>query len=214
MFIIGVVLLLSLPLLASWFRFIARQPPGLPQELTRASHGAGMVAFALLAAFGVFGTRTGGDLFRATVSNLDGPARLIPAALWLGVMILGVNWLVIGAGGTRSPVVDARLRSRAVAKVGLALFLWFAGRNYWLSVSGFGPVSRDLAWLAISGVAIWCGITGLTKIWLLQRGVKRGNRAPPPHPAPRGRAGDAPEAEAYQAMRRQGSRLSLDDRDF
>jgi hypothetical protein len=104
------VLVLMLPVvaLADWFRFIARQTPGLPQELARASHGAAMVVFALLFALRFYGGRSGSPPW-------------MPGAVCAGVALWGLAWLVIGAGRTRMPYVDAHLMSRALVKTGFGL---------------------------------------------------------------------------------------------
>lgn len=217
------VLLLLVPFVAvrDYFGRIGQLDPR-SGALTKASHGAGMVALGLWA----YWKR---DSIGLTIFDWAPYAVLAIAAF-------GLFWLLAGWRAAKifgpAPGIDEFLTARSVGKLaigGLLIWLPSAGQDWFLPKGPFAPLREfiyvktnyDVLLLLVQNAALldfaaaWCFVTGITKIVLLQA-VKQRRRPnlPPLHPAPRGYAGNATADEAYSALKRRGNRIDLDDRQF
>jgi hypothetical protein len=153
--------------LADWFKFIKRQPPG-QQELTKACHGAGMLA--LLALWFSF---AGG--FSAYVTQLGRDAA--NPVIWIaaGIAAWGLGWLLLNAGfAARAipPPHRATMIVRGLLKAAL-------GAAAWIYAGKLPPLARADLFVGLLGLglyvlAAWCTSTGGTKVLLmLWRGSRR-----------------------------------------
>jgi hypothetical protein len=212
------ILLLLVPFVAlgDYFGKLGRLDPR-SAALTKASHGAGMLALGLWAYW---------KRYSIGLTVFD----WVPLAV-LGVAAFGLFWLAAGWRAAKiygpAPGVDEFLIARSVGRLAVGAVLW------WLPGADQGPLAPlrlfvysttgyDL-WAQVVDVnagllrfaASWCFITGLAKIVLLQAVKQRRPRnLPPLHPAPRGHAGNASRDEAFSALQRRGNRIDLDKRQF
>lgn len=220
MFAAGYLALLPLIIPATvWLRYvtwISRQPPGQRVELTKASHGAGMLALSGSIVFLAHGQG-------AAVSSM--PLLWVP----LGIMVIwGALWLVTSGlqarlYGSQGPL-DTVLLVRSMVKVGIGVaiahFIPFQSSQLLAALPRIADLTGIVfALLCLAGwfVAWWCVFTGAAKILLLllTRIRGRARRTPKPTQNPRGDARNASRAEARNAMRGLGGMTSkLDEREF
>jgi len=160
----GIVLLAAaLPFvaLADWFRWIKQQPPH-EQALARASHGAALIVFVLLATFGTGGVNG--------VVTFVGQAAADPADEWPGlvlaiVFVWGVVWFVSGVSGARG-LRNGLLAWRAFVKLALGLgAILYLERGH-----PSGALGSNGARMSILLVGLWCVVTGAVKFVLLRMG--------------------------------------------
>jgi hypothetical protein len=216
----GVAALLALDLamiFARGYRNFLRQQQPRDGELTRASHGMGMLVLLVVAGIAMR------QIWRWQFSDFTDalqagdPWHWVPALLVLLVVTWAVLWVMTGtrralrAGAER----DSRVMTRSLLKIlaGLALVLIVCKPpDAWA-----GPV--ELLWSvpyapwAVIAVAAWLVVTGLVKFIIAAKG--RSKPRQPPITPPKPPARDATEKEAVEDMRGLGGRkTSLDDRGF
>jgi hypothetical protein len=212
------VLALLSPLIvfSLWHQWIKAKGPTLDGELTKASHGAGLIVFTPVVGYFLF------KLYPPPAPyNLAALAVLAAAIIWGGL------WLTTGAARIPRGTTDARFSSRAVVKIGfgIAAAVFFFGdfllgsrspgaalmQNFERQGQGLGLIAVAL-WVIAPVLAGWCIITGLTKFLLLARG--RQPAAPQGLPFSRGRADDANRDAALGALRGSSRNQSFDDMEF
>jgi hypothetical protein len=158
--LIGCLIALPFVMLADWHKFLKRLPPG-EQELTKACHGAGIVALVVY-----WAVLTGGffHFLALGIHNLVNPMFGIPAV----IAAFGVGWFILyarfGAISIGPPHRSAQTM-RALLKVALGIAVWsYAGH---LDLSGFE--------LLVRAAAMWCMATGGTKFILMIWGRSSGD---------------------------------------
>ena len=164
------VLLAILPFaaLANWFRFIKRLPPR-EQNLARASHGAGMLAVAIIVLMLIGGTQGVAGFLNALAANPKEPKLWGSALAWVVLVGWGFGWLVIGSARSRGPR-DALLISRALVKIAVGVALDVLAHGGYLPSGWLGVTLTKLVEFWLFPVAVWCMVTGITKLVLLLRG--------------------------------------------
>jgi hypothetical protein len=199
------------------YRNFLRQQQPRDGELTRASHGMGILVVLVIAAIALR------QVWRWQMSDLidalqaGDPLHWVPALLLLLVVTWAVLWVMTGtrralrAGAER----DSRIMTGGLIKIlagaALAFIVTKPPAQY------AGPVA--LLWsvpvlpYAVLAIAAWLVATGLMKFALASAG-RRQPRQPPSTPR-KEPARDATLAEALQDMQGHGGRkTSLDDREF
>lgn len=163
--VLGLAAAVPFVLLADWFKFIKHLPPR-EQNLARASHGAGMLVFGLLAlwevGFGVF--------MRALGAGPAAPMLWVPALLWVVMVAWGIGWLIIGCRRARGPR-DALLASRAAVKTGVGIVAVIVAQGGYVPRDWWGVDFIDFG-LLLAG--IWCVVTGPVKFILVMIGTGGG----------------------------------------
>lgn len=152
----------------SYRTFIQRQEPRA-QELTKASHGAAVLALAGLLLY-TAGAPVITRFLAALRAAPDDPWHLFPALAFAGVVLWGLLWLVSGARRSLAFAGrDSRYLTRAVVKIALGVGLWLAFWHPPLSWSvSIGAVrSVPFSAVAVVGVVAWLTVTGLTKFLLV-----------------------------------------------
>jgi hypothetical protein len=213
-------LLIALNLVVGFARgyrnFLHRQQPR-DGELTRASHGVGILVLLVLAGIALR------QVWRWQLSDLIGalragdPLHWVPALLLLLVVTWGVLWVMTGVrrsiafGAER----DSRIITRAVLKIlagaALVLVLFKPPAQY----AGAIEFVRAVPYLpfAVLALAAWLSATGAVKFSLTLKGRRR-PRQPPETPS-KPPARDATPDEALEDMQGHGGRRSkLDEREF
>jgi hypothetical protein len=170
-----------------------RQSPPYQRNLLYASWGAGLLAWCAYT----------GLTFGPELKQIEFPPSVL--AGWAVCAGLGLLLLITGLRNTRGPrdVVAAVWWAAIIAGCS-----WLLGNDAypdWGSLSDFLLKGCYLGMLASSAARFWINVRGM--------GMRR--KPPRAHKAPRGKAGDATEAEAREAMRgKGGDRLPLDDKEF
>jgi hypothetical protein len=167
MFLTFILLLVLMPFiyLARWFRWIKQLPPH-EQALARASHGAGLIAFALLFVFARYGNAGSENFFTALAVKPD--EMWLPALLSAVLGGWGFIWFVVGvsrAAGLRDGLLATRAFFKLVIGGGASYYLL-----YMFQWPEFGPVWLLLAVMFVFFAAVWCLITGTVKFLLLTVG--------------------------------------------
>jgi hypothetical protein len=150
--LIGALIALPFVMLADWNKFLKRLPPG-EQELTKACHGAGIVALVVY-----WAVLTGGvfHFLGLGVHNLANPMFWIP----VGCAGFGAGWYILyarfGAIAIGPPHRSAQT-IRALLKIALGIVVWSYTTR--LDLSGFE--------LLVRAAAMWCMATGATKFILM-----------------------------------------------
>jgi hypothetical protein len=196
--------------------FLRQQQPR-DAELSRASHGMGILVVLVIAGIALRQVwRWQLSDFTAALQAGD-PLHWVPASLLLLVVTLALMWVMTGtrralrAGAER----DSRVMTRSLVKIlaGLAVVfvVWkppaqYAGLAAWLWSVPYLPY-------AVIAFASWLAVTGATKFLI----AAKGRRKPRPSPVTPSRppARDATAAEALEDMQGRGGRTtSLDNREF
>ena len=145
--VIGLLLAWPFVALADYFGFIKRQPPGL-QELTKACHGAGMLA---LLAYGFELAGGFADFVQGLLAYPSAPLQWIP----VGMAVWGLAWVALNARFAVQTVCGparGTMIGRALVKLALAYGAW-----------AFADDADGLIRLVLSFAAVWCAATGGTK---------------------------------------------------
>jgi hypothetical protein len=187
--------------------------PEVEQNLQRASHGFVLVTFLLVAIFWANGWRAVLGFFPQLVSD---PHDSWPVAIVLGGLFgYGLVRFVVGARrswGLRDGLLAFRALFKLAAGIAGSVFLYRA-----VNAGAFGSrpsLPAALLCCVLMGISVWCVAVGTVRV-VLTVGFRRRPKAPTPHPAPRGAAGDASPDEAQTAMRGHGGeKINLDDRRF
>jgi hypothetical protein len=213
-----VVLLLLVPFVAlrDYFGKIGRLDPR-SAALTKASHGAGMLALGSWAYL---------ERDRLGLTVFD----WVPLAL-LGLAAFGLFWLAMGWRAARIygpvPGIDEFLTARSVAKLAIGAGLWWLpgadesqGPLATIRQFVYSSTGQDL-WALLNEnagllrfAASWCFVTGLTKIVLLRAVKPRLRPLPPVEDDRHGAAGNAGYSESWQAAAHGGRKTRLDDMQF
>lgn len=154
--------------LGSYLTFIQRQDPRA-QELTKASHGAAVLAFAGLLLYAA-GAPAIVHFLAALRAAPDDPWHLFPALASAGVVLWGLLWVVSGARRSLAFAGrDSRYLTRAVVKIALGVGVWLAFWHPPASWAASIGAARSVPFsdVAVAGVVAWLTITGLTKFLLV-----------------------------------------------
>jgi len=140
-------------LLADYAVFIRQLDP-YQAELTKASHGVFMIC--------------AGIAFLRWDRNriLPPDIRFYATVAVIFLFGLGAFWLSLGAARTRWYRFDARFATRAAVKIAVGVALYLI-RN-WSEFEDYQP----FAWAVLCVVGPFCIITGITRLWLVLRGVR------------------------------------------
>ena len=197
-------------------RWISFQPPGQRAELTKASHGAGMLALSGLIVLLV--QAKGGSVSSQPLAWVPLAVMAVWGALWLVT-----SGLAARRYGSQGPT-DTVVLVRSLVKVAVgSTFVHFMpadmGRLLTLAADPPDWQVAFFTWGFCAGwfVAMWCIFTGAAKalLLLLTKIRRRSRQAPEPVTNPRGDARDASRAEARRAMQGQGGVASpLDKQEF
>jgi hypothetical protein len=194
----------------------ARQSPR-DGELTRASHGVGILVLLVIAGFALrqIWRWQLGDVIAALQAG--DPLHWVPALALLLVVTLALMWVMTGVRRSlrASAERDGRIITRSVLKIaagaGVVLLLWKPPLQY----AGASALVWSVPVLpyGVTAFAAWLATTGLMKFALAAKG--RSRPRPVPVTPPREPARDATADEAMDDMRGRGGRAtSLDDREF
>jgi hypothetical protein len=200
--LVGLLLLLPFVMARDYFGKIARLDPR-NGALTKASHGAGMLALGVWA------------LAIHDRMGIAGPLLWIP----LAVGGFGLFWLVAGwrtAKMIGGPVPgDDFLLVRAGLRVGVGVVLfWLLGAGPQALGYDTWQLVLDFIWL-VRAAAIWFFITGAAKLGLLLAMRSRPSGTMPAATARNPAARYADPVSARQAMRGRGGQYSrMDSREF
>jgi hypothetical protein len=178
--ILAYLIMLPLALLMDIFhwtgryrQFHQRQQPR-EAELSKASHGAAVLAIVALAL-----VRIGGDAINSFIGGLieapENPWNFAPALLLAGLVLWGLLWFVTGARRALwfASFRDGRLITRAVCKMIFGAAVYAVA---WRPPSSWPPdVLAWIAWaralpsarFAIEALVIWLTVTGLVKFLLV-----------------------------------------------
>jgi hypothetical protein len=161
--VIGLFLAAPFVALADWFKFLKYLPPG-QQELTKACHGAGMLALVAL----WFSFESGVSGYIADLARNPGSLFLwIPA----GIAAWGAGWLLLNSSFAARALGPHRatMRLRGLLKSALGGTVWsYAG----MLAQGQG---NTLITLVLYVFATWCLATGATRFVLTLGGGPRGD---------------------------------------
>jgi hypothetical protein len=153
--------------------FHQRQPPR-EAELSKASHGAAVLAIVALALHGVGAARI--DAFLTGLRTApENPWYFIPALAIAGLVGWGLLWTVTGARRAFwfASFRDGRLITRALVKIASGVGVYAV---LWNPPAGWSP--DVLAWIAtarntaggrfvIEALVLWLTVTGLAKMVLV-----------------------------------------------
>jgi len=199
-----------------YLNFLRRQQPR-DGELTRASHGVGILVLLVIAGIALR------QVWRWQLSDFVGalqagdPLHWVPALLLLLVITWAVLWVM---SGVRRSVAfgaerDSRIITRSVLKIltgaALVLVLFRPPQQY----AGAVEFVRSVPYLpfAVLAGAGWLASTGLMKFSLAIKGRRRPRPIPESPSKPPAR--DATEDEAAEDMQGHGGRRTkLDDEEF
>jgi hypothetical protein len=217
--VIGALLALDLgliPALRGYRNFLLSQQPR-DGELTRASHGMGILVLLVVAGLALR------QIWRWQLSDFTNalqagdPLHWVPALLLLLVVTWGLVWVMTGtrralrAGAER----DSRVMTRSLMKIGAGLVVMFIVYKPPAQYAGLAALLWSVPYLpwAVMAFAAWLAVTGLVKFSLAAIGRRKPRTAPVTPPKPPAR--DATLDEALEDMRGLGGRkTSLDDREF
>jgi hypothetical protein len=163
--LLGLAVAVPFVLLADWLKFIKHLPPR-EQNLTRASHGAGLLVFAALALREIIRVQGIGGFARGLSAMPDDPGLWVPALLWAITVVWGLVWFLVGCRRAQGPR-DGLLTTRAVVKSVVGFVAFFVAQGGLVPADWWGAFFIEMA-LFLGG--IWCVVTGLTKFVLLMRG--------------------------------------------
>jgi hypothetical protein len=199
------------------YRNFLRQQEARDGELTRASHGVGILVLLVVAGIALR------QVWRWQLSDFIGalqagdPLHWVPALLLLLVITWAVLWVMSGVrrslafGAER----DSRIITRSVLKIlagaALVLVLFRPPQQY----AGAVEFVRSVPYLpfAVLAVAGWLAATGLMKFSLAIKGRRKPRPIPETPSKPPAR--DATPDEALDDMKGHGGRRTkLDDREF
>jgi hypothetical protein len=171
LFVIGGLLAVDLglvPALRGYRNFLRSQPPR-DAELSKASHGAAVLAVVALALWFVGWPRIDAFLtaFRAAP---DSPLHLAVVAGVAGVVLWGVLWLVTGARRSlQFAGRDSRVITRAALKISVGVGVWMIWNNppasWWPWVVLLHEVPYSAAVVAV--LCGWLAVTGAAKMLLV-----------------------------------------------
>jgi hypothetical protein len=197
-------------------KFLRSQQPR-DGELTRASHGMGILALLVVAGLALR------QIWRWQLSDFTAalqagdPWHWVPALLLLLVVTWAVVWVMTGtrralrAGAERDSRIMTRSLLRIAAGLAVVLIVWNPPTQW----AGLAALLRSVPYAqwAVIAVAAWLGVTGLVKFALAAKGRRKPPKPPiTPQKSP---ARDATLAEALEDMEGGGGRkTSLDDREF
>lgn len=209
-------LLVLLPLIVTfkiWRRYakwITFQPPGQRAELTKASHGAGMLALS--------------GLIVLLIDNEGGSVSSQPW-VWVPLAVIaawGALWFVTSGlaalrYGSQGPT-DTVVLVRSLVKVAVGCtFVHFMpadmGRLLTLAWTASTGQVALFAWGYCAGwlVAMWCIFTGAAKVLLLLLAkIPRRRKKSPVASSAHGQADFAGAAEASRAMQGKGRRSKME----
>jgi hypothetical protein len=165
--------LIALPFVAAmnYFQFIEQQAPER-RELVRASHGAGIIAlpvFLIWFTLGAQGFTDLADLLRAEPKN---PAYWVP----LAIPAWGLLWLVTG-WHRAAKFRDARIIARSLVKIAIGAGVLVYLRDGNLTAGRDASATWGFLVLALYLAAVWCTVTGATKIFIVIGGGGNAMRA-------------------------------------
>jgi hypothetical protein len=186
-------------------------------ELTRASHGVGILVLLVVAGIALR------QVWRWQLSDFIGslqagdPLHWVPALLLLLVITWAVLWVMTGVrrslafGAERDSRIITRSALKILAGAALVLVLFKPPAQY----AGAVDLVRSIPYLpfAVMAVAGWLAVTGTMKFTLAARGRRKPPK--PPITPTKDPARDATEKEAMEDMQGHGGRrTSLDDEEF
>jgi hypothetical protein len=156
--LLGALLFAPFQLAGAWRNWMRRRPPDT-QALTKASHGAGLLALVLFVLAEFVGWRAVGNFARALRAHPDDLTLLLPAALLSAVVIWGAVWLI--TGWRRAGRGDGLIALIGVLSLagGIAAFVYAPRLDL-----------RGLALIALDLLGVWFIATGAVKILLVVGG--------------------------------------------
>jgi hypothetical protein len=199
------------------YRNFLRQQQPRDGELTRASHGIGIIVLLVVAGIALR------QIWRWQLSDFIGalqagdPLTWVPALLLLLVITWAVLWVMTGIrrslafGAERDSRVITRSVLKILAGAALVLVLFRPPQQY----AGAIAFVRSVPYLpfAVMALAGWLAATGAMKFSLALKGRRKPPK-PPVEPT-KDPARDATEDEAAEDMQGHGGRrTSLDDEEF
>jgi hypothetical protein len=194
----------------------ARQSPR-DGELTRASHGVGILVLLVIAGIALrqIWRWQLGDVISALQAG--DPWHWVPAGGLLLVVTLALMWVMTGVRRSlrASAERDGRVITRSLLKIAAGAAVVLLLMRPPMQYAGASAFVWSVPYLpyAVLAVAAWLATTGMMKFALAAKGRSRPRPVPvTPKKEP---ARDATLAEALEDMKGRGGRkTALDDRDF
>jgi hypothetical protein len=191
----GVLVIAALMVMGKWREHMGRIRDPLKQQLDFAAHGTGL---AILLPWLVQRAFIEGYIYYLPPEWI---AYVWPATY--AFMALGVYMLVLGGMRSRTNFHDANLMSRSGIKIGVGFVIFALIIEDVLPPQDWDRIYQHYAFWALTFVAAWCIITGLTKFLLLLRGPpgQRDDEDNMPH----GDAGFPPDPMSGKRTKRRNS---------
>jgi len=169
--LLGLLIALPFVMAADYFKFIEQQAPER-RELIRASHGAGMIALPVFLVWFTSGTQGFARLAAILRAEPDNPVCWLP----LAVLAWGLLWLVTG-WHRAVKFRDARIIARSLVKIALGIGGFLYLRNHDAPAGWGGTAAWGFFVLGLNLAAVWCVVTGTTKLTILIPGGGNALRA-------------------------------------